>query len=509
MNAVSALTAAANENATPFRLVLCITDPEVAHEIACREDGPERDAFAKQALRIGILALRQASGALDSQTIQREGERMLASLREALTAHTSQTTSSLGRLLGGYLDPASGTLPQRLDRLTKRDGELEAMLAKHLDGDRSTVARTLARQVGQESPIFKLLSPEQTEGVVGAISTAVDDALKVQREELLAQFSLDSPDSALSRLVADVTGANGKLQRSVLEQLSLDCEGSAMRRLSSVLDATRAVVEKRLTLDDTGSPLSRLREELMKAVGAFSESSAQFQSEVRATLATFKVRREEAARSSLHGHTFEYAVGDVLGAEALGAGDLCERLSGVPGKEGRKTGDYVVTLGPESAAPGARIVVECKADKGYGEAQALDELALARKNREAGVGVFVLARESAKEGFATFRRIGTDVLVVWDAEDLATDVYLKAAMSVARALVVQQHATSDGAEAGMGEVEESAAAIERMITTVESIARDARSIVKRGTRIGKAAEGVRERLEGEVVRLRGVVEGGA
>ncbi|MGH7435295.1 MAG: hypothetical protein ACRENE_06445, partial [Polyangiaceae bacterium] len=204
---------------------------------------------------------------------------------------------------------------------------------------------------------------------------------------------------------------------------------------------------------------------------------------------------------------FEYAAGEVLQAEAQHGGDVCERLSGTPGREGRKTGDYVVTLGPESAAPGVKIVFECKAEKGYSEAGALDELALARKNREAQFGVFVVARESAKEGFTPFRRVGTDVLVIWDAEDPGTDVYLKAAMSVARALVVEQHRASDRSETDLREVEQSIRAIERLVTTVESIAHDARNIVKKGQKIGKAAEGVKERLVEEVERLKGVVGG--
>ena len=471
MHAAAILTEPANDSARNLRITLCITDPEVVGELEQRDEGPAREVFAKQALRIGVLALRQASGALDVQTIQREGDRMLASVREALSAHTTQTTSVLGRLLGGYLDPASGSLPQRLESLTKRDGEIESLLAKHLDGDRSTVAQTLARQVGEQSAIFKLLSPTQAGGLVATLSTAIEDALRVQRDEVLQQFSLDRPDSALSRLVGDIAVANGKLhgelagdivavasalsldneqgplsrfvvrvekaQRSILDEFSLDREGSAIRRLSGVLDDTRATVEKSLTLDDKSSPLSRIREELMGAVSAFTESSARFQSDMRSTLDTFRVRREEAARSSLHGHTFEYAAEEVLQLEARRCGDVCERLAGTPGTEGRKTGDYVITMGPESAVPDARIVVECKADKGYTEAKALTEIALARKNREAQVGVFIVARESAKalgEGFEPLRRIGPDMLVVWDAEDPTTDVYLRAALSIARAL---------------------------------------------------------------------------
>jgi methyl-accepting chemotaxis protein len=85
-------------------------------------------------------------------------------------------------------------------------------------------------------------------------------------------------------------------------------------------------------------------------------------------------------------------------------------------------------------------------------------------------------------------------------------VYVKAAVSIARALVVEHHRTSDRSEADVREVEQSIHAIERLVTTVDSIAHDARNIVKKGTKIGKAAEGVKERLVEEVERLKGVVE---
>ncbi len=49
---------AANENPI-LRLTLVVTDPEVAHELVQRPEGPERDAYARQALRLGVIALRQ------------------------------------------------------------------------------------------------------------------------------------------------------------------------------------------------------------------------------------------------------------------------------------------------------------------------------------------------------------------------------------------------------------------------------------------------------------------
>jgi hypothetical protein len=154
-------------------------------------------------------------------------------------------------------------------------------------------------------------------------------------------------------------------------------------------------------------------------------------------------------------------------------------------------------------APGVRIVCECKADKGYTEPKALEEIALARKNREAEVGVFIVARESATEGFSPLRRVGMDLLVAWDTEDRATDVVLAGAISIARALVLQQHASFGRSEGDVRELEQSIRGIERLVTTVEGIAHEARLVVRHGAKIGKAAEALRERLGEEVERVKG------
>jgi hypothetical protein len=62
----------ANENSLPIRLELVVTDAEVTRELSLRPEGRDRDEYARQALRLGVLALRQAAGALDAQTITRE-----------------------------------------------------------------------------------------------------------------------------------------------------------------------------------------------------------------------------------------------------------------------------------------------------------------------------------------------------------------------------------------------------------------------------------------------------
>ena len=507
MNA-SPLTIPANQNADPIHLDFTVRDPEVARELAVRAEGRERDEYAGSALRLGVLALRQASGALDAQTIQHEGERLLDAVRVLLVERTGHVTEGVTQVLGNYFDPASGSLPQRLERLVKRDGELETILSEHLDGERSVLAQTLALHVGSQSPLFKLLSPEQTDGVVATLARTIDRALGAQSEQVLRQFSLDSEDSALSRLLREVATKNGALRKELAEdvaavtkEFSMDHEDSALRRLSTAIDKTCKAVQTSLTLDDQASPLFRMKREMREVLDGMATSNAQFQSEVRATLEAFKARKQEAARSTQHGNTFEGAVGDFLRLEALRLGDLYQPVGTLKGQIDRKTGDHVLTLGAESGAPDARVVCEAKAKKGYTERDALEEIERARKNRDAQVGLVVMDRATAPEGMEPLRRVGNDVLVVWDPDDAASDLVLRLAVSVTRAMCVRERVAESAAEASLEQLDESIESIANQIRVLDEIIHSGRLIKRRGEKVVSSGERLRETLEREVASL--------
>jgi hypothetical protein len=74
------------------------------------------------------------------------------------------------------------------------------------------------------------------------------------------------------------------------------------------------------------------------------------------------------------------------------------------------------------------VVFEAKRDASYTVQKALEELDTARANRNVGAGVFVIARSHAPDGFPTFARFGSNVLVVWDESNAAADPYLHAAI---------------------------------------------------------------------------------
>ena len=167
----------------------------------------------------------------------------------------------------------------------------------------------------------------------------------------------------------------------------------------------------------------------------------------------------------------------------------------------RKTGDHVLTLGAESGAPDSRIVCEAKASKGYGEREALEEIARARKNRDAQVGLVVMERASAPEGVESLRRVGNDVLVVWDADDVQSDLALRLAVSVARALCVRERIAASVAEASLEQLDGSIETIANQIRVIDEIIHSARLIKRRGEKVATSAERLRETLEREIAAL--------
>ena len=486
------------------RLELDVTDPDVLEELRRQPDGDARAAYALNALRIGVLALRSASGQLDAVAVKEAGARLLSELRETLVQRGQQLTSDLSGALTQYLDPRSGALASRLDALVKDGGELERLLESHVGADGSVLAQSLARHLGEGSPIFRLLSPDDANGLRAQVAATVERALAEQRVAVTKEFSLDEKGSALSRLVGEVTELQGSLrddvraqvdavvkefsldkpdsalsrlvqrveqtQRAVADQFSADNETSALSRMTRVLDRTSEQIGKNLTLDDQGSALSRLNRELQARIDDLARKNAEFQQDVRTTLAGLDARKKEAARGAAHGTVFEDALAAAVGGEAARVGDFFQATGATTGLiKNCKVGDVVVTLGPESVAAGACVVWEAKESQAYSVKDALAEMETARKNRGAQLGVFVFSARSAPDGTPTFARYGADFVVVWDAEDPASDVVVKAAYSASRALAIREGATSAERQAAVTEIERAVRAIEKRVQDLDEI----------------------------------------
>lgn len=517
-------------------LRLEVIDPEVVFELTKRPIGEERAQFALTALRIGVLSLRAATGQLDSASVKETGDKLMADIRELLTGRARELTSTIATSLTQYFDPATGLVPQKLESLVKKDGELARLLSEHLDSDDSVLARTLAGYLGQQSPVFKLLSPNEAQGIRAQVEETLNEALAEQRRQVLLEFSLDCKESALSRLVqemqeiqeqlkSDFSGQADKIrnefsldkpdsalcrlvskvdaaQKAISDQFSSDNETSVMNRFSHLLANTSAIINKNLTLDDEQSALSRLKREIQGTIDGLVQRNDAFHCEVRETLARLDSRREEAARSTAHGAAFEDKLGGLLVAESQKFGDIYESVGNTTGIiKNCKVGDSVVELGPDSQAPEVRIVWEAKEDKSYDLKRALAELDTARKNRQAQIGIFVFSRLTAPDGLSSFSRYGNDIIVVWDESDTANDVFVQAAYSVGRALAIRQKAAAAKTDATTQDIERAVRAVEKHIRQLDEIETWAGTIESNSKKILERTKRMREALVNEVCQL--------
>jgi len=458
-------------------LELTVTDPEAIVELLTRTEGRDRDEYALSALRLGLLALRQARGQVDSVALRVEGDHLLSSVQSALRDHRSFLAESLTKTLGDYFDPRSGRFTERVERLVKKDGELESLLSRNLTGEQSELARTLATFVGKDSPLFRMLAPDEAQGLLAALKSAVTAELEVQRDRVLVEFSLDNKEGALSRLVTELTDRDGRLKTDltdkideVVKEFSLNDEGSALSRLVRQVDRAQRTISAEFSLDNTESALSRMKRELLEVLDCHEKRDRDFQEQVRVTLATMQARRGEADLSTRHGLHFEEAVFAIVQSLCQYSGDTATSSGATVGLiKNCKKGDVVVELAAECVAAGAKVVVEAKEDASYNLAAARAEIEIARKNRGAQAGLFVFSHKCAPQGLDPLARYGDDLIVIWNAEDAATDVYLKVGLSVAKALCTRTAIERAGHAVDFTPIDQAILEIQKQIEELDKI----------------------------------------
>ena len=265
-------------------------------------------------------------------------------------------------------------------------------------------------------------------------------------------------------------------------EFSLDREDSALSRLMSRVEGAQRQISREFSLDEDGSVLARMRKELLEVIETGHKSNVVFQQEVVTTLAAMTARKEEGKRGTQHGLVFEDAVFEDAVFEFVSRrrseGNVAVRTGNTTGQiRNCKKGDCVIELGADSAAPGARIVLEAKQDQSFTLQKSLTEIDEARRNRGAGVGLFVFSRRTVPcEVTEPLARYGNDVVVVWDAENPASDAYLTAALSVAKAISVQDSGDAGSLEVDVEGLEKAIREIERQASGLDDITKSAQAI---------------------------------
>lgn len=485
-------------DATEIKLTLTISDMELCAELAQYAEGQERCDFAVRAMKIGALALRQAQGRIDVEQVRREGNQLIANLAQRLEGYQREVTGQISSTLKGYFDPESGQFDQRVKRLISSDGELEQLLRNKIGNNGSELAQTLAAHMGENSPLMLTLNPDANSGIISSLTKATEKTLSDQRERILKEFSLDNGDGALSRLVNELKKSNGDL----MGEFSLDKDDSALSRLMSRVEGAQRQISGQFSLDDEDSALARMRKELLDVLTEQGKLNNEFQSDVRTRLTEMTTRRDESRRSTRHGIEFEEAVFQYVSERSQKAGHIATHTGKTAGSISRRfVGDVVIELSPEHAAAGARIVVEAKEERSYNLTKARQELDTARRNRDAGIGLFVMSKSTAPDGLEPFGRYGNDIVVVWDKDDQISDVVFDAGLSVATALCVRAKAHANEVGADFEAIESAIQVIEQQIKSVDDIDNAARLINDHSNTIRRNAQKTRESLSNQVYVL--------
>ncbi len=480
-----------------MQIALRVRDPEVVAELQQR-DGADREEYALTALRVGVIALRQAGGLVDAEKLKSEGTRILSELETKLSKHATYLDAKLGTELERYFDPNKGALAQRVAALTSDSGELSSLLKQHIDGDNSLLAQQLAKAVGDNSPLMKHLRPEEKNGLIDTLTRIAEERLEKQSAKVLGEFDLNNDQGALNRLIRQI-------------ETNFDAENpkTALGAMKQALADTQDQIRRQLTLDvaddGTKSPLTKMQDSLLGKIAEIAEQQGKFQQAVSEQLGIKQVQ----ARTTEGGFSFEHMAAEAIKVRVTGLGDSFRSVGELQGTLRRLTGDHVQTLGAESRNPGANIVYECKRDKSYRLSKAFAELEEARKNREAQVAVFVMSaatlreKESLRSEYpAALRRDGNYIIAVWDCEDPSTDVVLDAAISLARALVVRSATPGAGDTAReLAEINDAIADIEKQFERFDKMSKWCDGIMETAKEVSAKAYDIQEELRKVLKRL--------
>jgi hypothetical protein len=269
-----------------LELSLVLTDRNVLAYLLPFEDEETQCEKALEALKVGVIAIQSASPTLDTQVVQAKFSEVETRMREQLAEFQRKVTEDFCR----YFQEQDGVVPRSIDGIFGETGALARTFQSFFDPSDGKLSRLMQAHIGPESQFGKALNPQNKQGIVALIEARIQELLEAKLDEVLQQFSLDE-------------------------------DGSAMCRLKTML--------------------SEFFGQLNQCLGIKAATAA------------------EAERGHVKGMVFEEDLYQTFAELGRQLGDETELVRGGVGSVSRcKRGDFVATLGDTCGAPGQKIVVE-------------------------------------------------------------------------------------------------------------------------------------------------------
>lgn len=307
------------------------------------------------------------------------------------------------------------------------------------------------------------------------------------------QTFFDPEDGKLSRLMKSQVGPDSTFGKSLDPGNKQGVIAVLEARVQELIEAKLDEVLKEFSLDENGSAMCRLQTLL-------AESFEKINKSLGIKVAT----AEEAQKGHVKGIEFEKDLYPSFAEMGRQLGDDTDLVGGIVGVVSRcKKGDYVVTLGESSGAPGTNIVVEIK-NQPLKIKEAIDELQEAKANREATVGIFVFARGCEPPEVGDFRRIGEDFYCTVDKNDLHDGkslLFFESAYKIARALIVATTRKESAGELDIQKIEDHLDALAAWSDRIADMAKKARTIQNSGKLIEECANDLKDEMDRRVAEI--------
>lgn len=417
-------------------LKLTVKDENVIKYLISYES-PQREDKALEALKVGVIAILSASPSLDTKIVDEKFNQIEKNLEEYSEAFKKSLVDELKK----YFEKEKGDVPAAINSALGEKGTLSILLKEYFNAESGKVSLLLQKELGPGSSFAKTLDPSNRESVISKIEQAVNNKLKETTDGLTDQFSLDKDGSGMSRV-------------------------------------------------------KKLFEEKVEEIKTANNS---FFSELRVHLGMQETRAEEVEKGTQKGRDFETVLYEKVAELGQQLQDSTDNVTGTVGVIPRsKVGDYVITLGDTSGAPGRRIVIEAKKERSYRLRDAMEELKQAKENRQSDCGIFAFAKGYEPVEMGDFKIDGNDFLCTVDEAALdhsQSAIFLEAAYKIARVYIITQTRKEKKGDVDIAVVKENIQKMLKQTELMSELLTKAKTIQTSGEYIEKTAKTIKEELE--------------
>ncbi len=277
---------------------------------------PQQEQLAHDAWHVGLRALMNAYRQAEEARLQDIGRSLTEDLNEQLRQHAETQEKAIAAALGRYFDPESGELGSRLRQFLGDEGTLTHLPQQHLGPRNSVLVETLTKHIGEGSPLFRRLSPTDSEGLVSTLDERLRAVLQQEHGEFQKALDPLREDAAVGRFIAMLREELARAEDDQARQLkialaALDTtqEDSLLNQLRRETQQARAELLHAINPAREGSPLSVIKTSLTDLLAEHAKStkaqleeaqkqSADFQRDVRDAVQRIETRRREEQRSA-------------------------------------------------------------------------------------------------------------------------------------------------------------------------------------------------------------------